>query len=268
MLTRNLSIMSEVAPIIDIIKKLTPPSDSDDPIRSASFKELDFWVTHQLKTGADEKLFSVAGALSKPQKSFYFGNLQTLIDYRPIPGGEAFVFGIPLFFPTAVPYELISQYESNIQDECLEKLANSGIFHQSCIVSLQGYLSDLSNQHSITPSTLYSMSTYLSLSEKLSDDFIPENDNGFPEIEAITKGFRLLQDRDRCLLSGSAYWFYEKINFGLVPPGSAEYDIRAAVLTKNIVSYISDILGIRCSTPGLLPFSYAVNHINTCHFKY
>lgn len=260
--------MSNIEPILDIIEKLNISSDTNNVTRTANFKQLDAWITSHLKSGDDEKLFSVAGELSKQQQSFYFGCLQSNIDYRPIIGGEAFVFGIPLFFTTKVPYSLIMQHENNIIEECLQQITNSGIFHSSCIVSSLGFLSDFSQTPPIKPSVLYSISSYLSLAEKLQDECPAKDDHSLPEIQAVTKGFRLLQDRDRCLLMGSAYWFFKSVGFGLVPPGSAEFDISIAAASKKISRSISDTLGTPCHARGFMPFSAAVNEIMTGYFKH
>ena len=258
--------MSEVAPIIDIIEKLTASSDTNEASRTANFVQLDSWITEQLKGGRDDALFSVAGRLSKEQQSFYFSSLQSNIDYHPMTGGEAFVFGIPLFFSTPVAYELIKQHEDNIIEECLEQMSNSGIFHSSCLVSSLGFLSDMSQHHSIKPSVLYSISAYLSLTEKLQEQCPTKDNYSLPAIEEVTKGFRLLQDRDRCLLLGAAYRNYNSIDFGVVMPGSAEFEISSVLACKKISRTISEILDTPCHATGLRPFSLAVNEIITGYF--
>jgi hypothetical protein len=255
--------MSEVAPIIDIIEKLTASSESNNTERTENFLHLDSWITEHLKGGRDDALFSVAGRLSKEQQSFFFSSLQSNIDYHPMTGGEAFVFGIPLFFSTPVDYELIKQHEDNIIEECLQQMANSGIFHSSCLVSSLGFLSDMSQHHSIKPSVLYSISAYLSLTEKLQEQCRTKDNYSLPAIDEVTKGFRLLQDRDRCLLLGAAYRNYNSIDFGVVMPGSAEFEISSVLACKKISRTISEILDTPCHATGLRPFSLAVNEIMT-----
>ena len=227
--------MSEVAPIVDIIEKLNGLSDSNNTNRTANFLQLDGWITGQLKSGRDDVLFSVADRLSNEQRSFYFSSLQSNIDYHPMKGGGAFVFGIPLFFSTPVAYELIRRHEDNIIEECLQHMDNSGIFHSSCRVSSLGFLSDMSQHHAVKPSVLYSISAYLSLTEKLQDQRPSKDNYSPPAIEEVTKGFRLLQDRDRCLLLGSAYRIYNSIDFGVVMPGSVEFDLSSEEIAQYLI---------------------------------